>query len=272
MASPLSAAWQTECLIRIADVRPPRGQSLDELASPEVAEAYGFSVDQLRAAMAQINGDGLAWKAILLTADLDFGNLDPFATAVAYGGPYPDIQFGIGWWNFRRGTLQPVLAQMERSDPEKFGQAVGDGEELLNSLHNAKPTDAAAKAFTAMTAATPNASFPMSELWKFASGSSAPSQSFSASRWTRSGRRSIVRGLPWRRSACDRNALLRTFTTPPSVSGSTPSHRRGSRLPRRCLAVRSAAPLTKKRNSSSWRTSSTRAARFGRFTPIVSGN
>ncbi|WP_353230339.1 hypothetical protein [Novosphingobium sp.] len=110
------------------------------LINSAAADRVGFSVAQIEAAMAAFSSDPLTWKSVLLTAQIDFGNHDPFSTILSFGKT--DVEFGIGWWGLRRGTLQTLLQQMRNADRAQFDAAMGDGLPFIEKLIAASGTDA----------------------------------------------------------------------------------------------------------------------------------
>jgi len=97
-------------------------RSLPQSALEAVSQAFGLSVSDIEAAIADWGGSQLAWKAIMLTASIEAGGTDPFSFLSAGGG---DISFGAGNWTLRGCSLQPMLLKFQQGSPELFSKILG---------------------------------------------------------------------------------------------------------------------------------------------------
>ncbi len=130
------------------------------LIDDATADRLGFTAAEIEAAMTRFAGDPLSWKAILLTSQFEFGNLDPFSTAVP-GLVRPDVEFGIGSWSLERNTLQPVLGAMRAADPRAFDRIMGDQAAFVARLIAMRGAEAGEAGAAAMTE-----SRRVTEAWK----------------------------------------------------------------------------------------------------------
>ena len=110
-------------------VASPTNEELREAAIAVVAQKYGFSVAEIKAAMANWGDDPLVWKLILLTATVETGGSDPFPAIHATS---KDIYFGVGSWSLGECTLQPGLLKFQKRDQKRFAEIIGPDTKWLS--------------------------------------------------------------------------------------------------------------------------------------------
>jgi hypothetical protein len=123
--------------------QPAAPPAIAPLVTEEAARELGFTKQQVDEALAKITPNPLAWKAVLLTAEVEAGGRDPFGILLGDFGT-GGVEFGIGFWNLRAGTLLPVLKRLREGDTERFDGIMGDDREaVIQWLNTSGPTSSA---------------------------------------------------------------------------------------------------------------------------------
>jgi len=93
-------------------------------------------IKELRTALPEGFLTGLGRRIIALTGLFEFGSDSPeklFGTVL--GDPRgDDISFGVASWNFRTGTLAPLLLEFQRTDPRRFGELLAEGASEIDAV------------------------------------------------------------------------------------------------------------------------------------------
>jgi hypothetical protein len=133
------------------------------LVTEGAARELGFTKQQVDEALAKITTDPLAWKAVLLTAEVEAGGRDPFGILLGDLGT-GGIEFGIGFWNLRAGTLLPILRRLRETDTARFDRIMGDDRQaIVGWLDTSGP---AASAFVREQMLSPSDPRQVVEPWK----------------------------------------------------------------------------------------------------------
>jgi uncharacterized protein YkwD len=107
----------------------PTDEELQKVALAAVAQKFGLSVAEIKAAIENWGGDALVWKLILLTATIEAGGTDPFPAIHATS---KDLYFGIASWSLSECSLQPLLLKFRERDDKRFAEIVGADTEWLS--------------------------------------------------------------------------------------------------------------------------------------------
>ena len=118
-----------------------KDDELEQAAVAAAAQRFGLSVEDVKKAIAIWGGDDVVWGEIMLTGTIEAGGTDPFSFVRTAN---QDIQFGSGVWSLRECTLQPLLLQFQKQDPQRFAEIVGADAEWLDKTMSG-PCDESAK-------------------------------------------------------------------------------------------------------------------------------
>lgn len=142
---------------------PVSAPGVAPLVTDSAARELGFTRAQVDQALARVTSDPLAWKAVLLTAEIEAGGRDPFGIVVGNPGT-GDIEFGIGFWSLRGETLQPILKRMREADAERFDQIMGEDRQAVLQWLDMPRDDASA--FVRQRMLVRSIAFGVAEPWK----------------------------------------------------------------------------------------------------------
>jgi uncharacterized protein YkwD len=107
---------------------PPTREELQNAALASVAQRFGLSVAEIKAAIASWGGDALVWKLILLKGTIETGGTDPFP---AISATTKDMYFGVGSWSLGSCSLQPLLLKFQKGNEKRFAEIFGADTEWL---------------------------------------------------------------------------------------------------------------------------------------------
>ena len=113
--------------------RLPTNAELQEAALAAVAQKFGLSVAEIKAAITDWGGDPLVWKLILLTGTIETGGTDPFPAIYATS---KDMYFGVGSWSLGNCSLQPLLMKFQKRDRKRFAEIFGADTQWLTKTIN----------------------------------------------------------------------------------------------------------------------------------------